>query len=90
MPYQDGVRISQERYMELHSEGLTVLHTGPNGENPAPSGPPIDPATGVPKSEGRKRGKRTNKATKAAIADAMGVNAKDKQLDAIDVSGLDA
>ena len=87
MPYIDGKRVSQEEWIARYSS-LKVLHTGPNGENPAPE-PELDPETGAPPVKS-KRTKRTSKATKAAIADAMGVKADDPSLADLDVTLEDA
>jgi hypothetical protein len=91
MPYVNGKRVSQQEWIALNGHTI-LLHTGPNGENPA-SGPDIDADTGVPKPKpkaGGNRSQRSAKAAKAAIADALGVKEDSHVLDDIDVSGLDA
>lgn len=94
MPYVEGRRVSNEEWRRLYGT-TTKLHTGANGENPA-AGPDIDEATGTVKVEpkkGKAGGNRSPKsaaATKAAIADALGVTDTSPQLADIDVSGLDA
>lgn len=91
MPYKDGVRISNEEWARLYST-TDQYKTGPNGENPADA-PELDADTGAPKSKkkaGTKRSPRSEKAAKAAIADALGVKEDSPKLDDIDVSGLDA
>lgn len=93
MPYIDGKRVSAEEWQERYGS-LQKFHTGPSGENPAPS-PELDEELGAPKSEpkakaGGKRSKRSEKAAKAAVADALGVKADSAVLADIDVSGLDA
>jgi hypothetical protein len=83
--------VSQRDWTERFGS-FQKLHTGPNGENPA-SPPDIDEATGAPKPKpkaGGNRSKRSTKAAKAAIADALGVKEDSHVLDDIDVSGLDA
>lgn len=95
MPYIDGKRVSNEEWTERFGS-IQKLHTGPNGENPA-SEPTFDEATGAPevkvkprKGAGGNRSAKSAKATKAAIADALGVKETSAQLEDIDVSGLDA
>lgn len=91
MPYIDGKRVSNKEWTERFGS-FTPLHTGPNGENPA-APPDIDEATGAPKpapKAGGNRSKRSAKAARAAIADAMGVKEDSPVLADIDVSGLDA
>lgn len=70
---------------------FTQLHTGPGGENPAT--PPELDESGLPPVKakaGTSRSKRSAKAAKAAIADALGVKEDSAVLADIDVSGLDA
>lgn len=94
MPYDQGVRISQEEYVRRKQarEGREqqYLHTGPNGENPAPA-PELDPETQAPKVKpsGSKRSKANKASAKAAIADATGVSPDSPTLADIDASGLD-
>lgn len=86
MPYVDGRRVSNEEWTAKYGS-IQLLHTGPNGDNPA-GAPTIDEATGTVKvTQKARRSPRSQKAAKAAIADAMGV--KPEKLD-IDLSGLDA
>ena len=75
MPYIDGLRVSQEEFIKANSTSTRMLHTGPNGDNPAEP-PEIDPVTSgpkQPKQAGSKRSKTSAKSAKAAIADALGV-----------------
>jgi hypothetical protein len=95
MPYIDGKRVSNEEWTERFGS-IQRLHTGPDGDNPA-SAPDIDEEVGAPKPKpksakkaGSQRSPKSAKATKAAIADALGVKDDSSQLDDIDVSGLDA
>lgn len=94
MPYIDGKRVSAEEWQAKYGT-TSQFHTGPDGANPA-SPPVIDEATGAPVSEpkakkaGGKRSPRSEKAAKAAIADALGVKTTSPALADIDVSGLDA
>lgn len=93
MPYDQGVRISNEEYQWRYSN-TRLLHTGPNGENPADA-PENDPVIGAPKSQKKEkpestRTPRSEASAKAAIADALGVADDSPVLEDIDVSGLDA
>ena len=89
MPYENGVRISNEEWIAKHGN-TGQFATGPNGENPAEP-PEIDPEVGAPVGKPKaKRSTRSTKKAKAAIADAMGVKDDSPTLDSIDVSGLDA
>lgn len=87
MPYINGQRVTNEEYTAAFGSGAQLLHTGPHGENPAPEGEPTD-IVGKPKGK-KERSKPSQKKAKAAIADALGVDADDPQLEDIDVSGLD-
>lgn len=98
MPYDNGVRVSQNEYVRLKRlrEGRDPedgrLHTGPNGENPGET-PDIDEATGAPpvvRKPGKRRSKRSEASAKAAVADALGVSTESATLADIDVTGLDA
>ena len=90
MPYLNGVRVTQDEFARARADSpLLLLHTGPNGENPAP-GPEIDPETSAPKAKkraGTQRSKTNKATTKAAIANALGTDAE--SLADIDVSSLD-
>ncbi len=92
MPYIDGKRVSVEEWTERYGS-LQRFHTGPDGDNPA-SPPEVDEETQAPKAKpvkaGGRRSKRSEKAAKAAIADALGVKDDSPILADIDVSGLDA
>lgn len=95
MPYIDGKRVTNQEWTERYGS-IQKLHTGPDGENPA-SAPDIDPELGAPQVEkkakkgaGGNRSAKSAKATKAAIADALGVKDGSPALEDIDVSGLDA
>ena len=91
MPYIDGKRVSNEEWTDRFGS-LAQFHTGPAGENPAEA-PELDAETAAPvsaKRAGGKRSAKSAKATKAAIADALGVKDDSPDLEAIDVSGLDA
>jgi len=73
MPYINGKRVSNQEWIDTYSS-LKVLHTGPNGENPA-SDPALDEDTGAPVVEKvAKKAKRGAKQVKAAIADAFGAD----------------
>ena len=90
MPYIDGKRVSQDEWINRFSS-IQKLHTGPHGENPA--GPPGLDEAGLPQPKpkaGGNRSKRSAKAARAAIADALGVKEDSHVLNDIDVSGLDA
>lgn len=98
MPYDNGVRVSQDEYVRLKRlrEGRDPedgrLHTGPNGENPGEA-VVIDEATGAPPVErkaGKRRSKRSEASAKAAVADALGVKTDSAALADIDVTGLDS
>lgn len=95
MPYIDGKRVSNEEWTAKYGS-VQRLHTGPNGDNPAGE-PEIDEDLGTvkvkkvaKKQAGGNRSAKSAKATKAAIADALGVKDDSATLDDIDVSGLDA
>ena len=91
MPYHNGKRVSQEEWIALHGS-TQKLYTGPTGENPAMP-PAFDEEVGAPKPDpkaGGSRSKRSAKAVKAAIADALGVKEDSPVLADIDVTGLDA
>jgi high-affinity K+ transport system ATPase subunit B len=93
LPYIDGKRVSAEEWQARYSNAQ-AFHTGPNGDNPA-TAPVINEETGAPESKpkakaGGKRSQRSEKAAKAAIADALGVKTDSPALADIDVSGLDA
>lgn len=92
MPYIDGKRVSNEEWTRQNGS-LREFHTGPDGDNPA-SAPELDEETQAPKVKSKKAGsqrsKRTEKAAKAAVADALGVKSDSPALADIDVSGLDA
>lgn len=90
MPYIDGKRVSNTEWIERFGD-VRRLYTGQNGENPAP-GPDLDEETGAPKAlpAGGNRSAASAKATKAAIADALGVSESSATLDDIDFSGIDA
>lgn len=97
MPYIDGQRVTNEEWTRRFGS-TRQLYTGASGENPAPE-PTIDEELGtvkvVPKAKGKAQagGNRSAKsatATRAAIADALGVKDDSSTLDDIDVSGLDA
>ena len=87
MPYNEqGQRVTQEEYIRAkrEREGRDPdgdrLFTGPNGENPAPSGdgPSADEAPAEqPKKPGTQRSKRSKKSVDAAIADALGTAVAD-------------
>ena len=87
MPYINGVRVSAEEWQRVNGSSVTRLHTGPNGENPAP-GPELDPETQAPKAEkkaGKKRSARSKATIAAAVADATGAEAPDLDLDVTDL-----
>lgn len=93
MPYIDGKRVTNEEWTERYGS-IQKFHTGPDGENPA-TAPELDAETGAPEVKvktkaGGKRSQRSEKAAKAAVADALGVKADSPVLADIDVSGLDA
>jgi hypothetical protein len=93
VPYIDGKRVTAEEW-QAKNGSLQRFHTGPDGENPA-SAPDINEELGAPEPKpkakaGGKRSQRSEKAAKAAIADALGVKTDSKVLADIDVSGLDA
>jgi hypothetical protein len=88
MPYINGQRVSLQEWQDRYSS-LKVLHTGPNGENPA-GDPALDEETGAPVEEEKpkaRRSARSQKQAKAAIADALGKKAS--ALADLDVSGAD-
>lgn len=92
MPYIDGRRVTNEEWTRVNGS-LSLLHTGPNGDNPAEA-PELDAEVGAPKSKskgkaGGKRSARSEKAAKAAVADALGLAPDADALADIDVSGLD-
>lgn len=90
MPYINGRRVSNQEWIDTYSS-LKVLHTGPNGANPA-ADPALDEETGVPVEEEKpkaKRSARSQKQAKAAIADAMGVKDDSDAVADVDVSGED-
>lgn len=92
MPYIDGKRVSNEEWTERYGS-IKQLHTGPDGANPAPSGEDVadtEVPKGQPKSAGGRRGKRSTKAAKAALADALGAKPGDADLDGLDLTGSDA
>lgn len=81
MPYINGKRVSQDEWQATYGN-TAPLHTGPRGENPALP-PDLDEETGAPPSESKRKGrkpgsqrsKRSEKTVKAAVADALGVEA---------------
>lgn len=93
MPYANGKRVTLEEYLAINGSTLEQMRTGPRGVNPGEP-PVIDEEVGGPVSElkaapGRKRSGRSEKAAKAAVANALGVTTDSKELADIDVSGLD-
>jgi hypothetical protein len=78
MPYIGGLRVSQEEWIARNGS-LQQFHTGPDGENPAPE-PEVEDGQPVPKPK-KKRSSRSTKATKAAIADALGVTTLPDDID---------
>jgi hypothetical protein len=66
---------------------IQTLHTGPNGENPAPADEEaVEPAAAPAKAPRAKSPAAQTKAT-AAIADAMGVKPDNEVLAELDVTG---
>ena len=88
MPYINGKRVSNQEWQDTYSS-LKLLHTGPNGENPA--GPPeLDEETGAPPVEKvAKRAKRSAAKAKAAVADAMGKASSSPEVVALDAGSED-
>lgn len=97
MPYIDGKRVTMDEWQAANGSIPQQFHTGPDGENPAgeveldaDTGAPPVKVKGPKKAAGNQRSKRSEKAAKAAIANALGVSTDSSQLEDIDVSGLDA
>gem|GEM_PF-3278020 len=93
MPYINGLRVSNEVWTERYGS-FEKLRTGPNGENPGEA-VELNEETGAPEPNpqkngaGGRRSAKSAKATKAAIADALGVTEDSAELADIDVSDLD-
>jgi hypothetical protein len=87
MPYLNGVRVSLAEWQRANGSNAEQLHTGPNGENPAPP-VELDPETNAPKSKpvskaGSRRSSKGKAKVAAAIATATGTELPD-------ITGLDA
>lgn len=89
MPYVNGKRVTLDEYLEANGSTIEKMRTGPNGENPGES-PDIDAEIGAPKSEKKttkRRSGRSEKAAKAAIANALGTTVDSPAVADVDVSG---
>lgn len=91
MPYIGGKRVTLQEWTDTYGS-MSKLHTGPNGENPAPPQEVEDgiPVKAKPAKATSSRSKSSEKAAKAAVAVAMGVDKDSPVLEAVDVTGLDA
>jgi hypothetical protein len=88
VPYVNGRRVSLGEYLAANGSTLEKMRTGPNGENPGEA-VAIDPEIGAPKPEkkSRRRSGRSEKAAKAAIANALGTTVDSPAVADVDVSG---
>jgi len=90
VPYINGLRVSNEVWTERYGS-FEKLRTGPNGENPGEA-VELNEETGAPEPNpqkngaGGRRSAKSAKATKAAIADALGVTEDSAELADIDVT----
>jgi hypothetical protein len=74
MPYKDGKRISNDQWVAEYGT-IAMLHTGPNGENPAEAPVLEDEVPAQPIQKAKKAAASKVKAKKAAIENALGADA---------------